>query len=302
VDLPWGVGFTGDVWLTDAFEGGDACGFAPGCTIHQFDTDGFPGAVLDAPWVEVFAGDMAYDADRGLMWVMQVGDVDNGLYGIDLSDGSVVETLTGSPWTDISQRGVAYDPASDTFYVGGWNEGIIYHVAGPSWPEPGDTLSSCSPADPSISGLAWNPAFSLLWMATNSDFDTIYLVDPATCDTFGAIDHPDPGFNGAGIELDDRGNLWTVSQNSGVAFLIESGLPVFSDAPWLTVIPESGSVAAGTSRKLTVEVDTSVATPGDGRTLDPAGIISIGINLYTGNWDPAATFGQVVFEIDSVHG
>jgi hypothetical protein len=99
-------------------------------------------------------------------------------------------------------------------------------------------------------------------MATNSDFDTIYLVDPATCDTFGAIDHPDPGFNGAGLELDDRGDLWTVSQNSGVAFLIESGLPVFSDAPWLTVIPESGGVGTGKSRRLTVEVDSSGLSPG----------------------------------------
>ena len=261
-DLPWGVGFTGDVWLTDAFEGDDLCGFTGGCTIHQFDGDGLPGSVIDAPWVEIFAGDMAYDADRGLMWVMQIGESDNGLYGIDLADGSVVETLAGSPWADISQRGVAYDAASDTFYVGGWNEGIIYHVAGPSWPTPGETLSSCSPADPNISGLAWNPAFSLLWVATNSDFDTIYLVDPATCDTFGAIDHPDPGFNGAGIELDDQGNLWTVSQNSAVAFLIESGLPVFSDASWLTVTPESGGVAVGRSRRLTVEVDTTGLAPG----------------------------------------
>ena len=42
-----------------------------------------------------------------------------------------------SPWAAISQRGLAYDPAADVFYIGGWNEGIVYRVAGPSQPTPG---------------------------------------------------------------------------------------------------------------------------------------------------------------------
>ncbi len=58
-----------------------------------------------------------------------------------------------------------------------------------------------------------------------------------------ALPHPSPGFNGAGIELDNTGNIWTVSQNDGQAYLIESGLPLFSDVPWLTVDPETGTVA-----------------------------------------------------------
>ena len=260
-EVPWGVGYTGNVWLSDFFEGGDACGFVTGCTIHEFDVDGVPGAVVDAPWAEAFVGDMAYDADRGWMWAVHVGG-DNGLYAIDLADGSVQQVLTGDPWSDISQRGVAYDAASDTFYVGGWNEGVIYHVAGPSWGTPGETLSSCAPADPAISGLAWNPAFSLLWMATNSEFDDIFLVDPTTCDILSAIGHPEPGFSGAGIELDASGNLWTVSQNSATAYLIESGLPVFSDAPWLTVTPEAGDVPIDGTTNLSVEVDSTGLTPG----------------------------------------
>ena len=261
VEVPWGVGFTGDVWLTDYLEGGDACGFVTGCTIHEFAEDGTSGAVLDAPWAEAFVGDMAYDPDRGWMWAVHVGG-DNGLYAIDLADGSVQQVITGDPWSDISQRGVAYDAASDTFYVGGWNEGVIYHVAGPSWGTPGETLSSCTPADPNISGLAWNPAFSLLWMATNSEFDDIFLVDPATCDILNAIPHPEPGFSGAGIELDAGGNLWTVAQNSATAYLIESGLPVFSDAPWLTVTPESGDVPIDGSTNLSLEIDSTGLAPG----------------------------------------
>ena len=151
--------------------------------------------------------------ERGVLWTVHIGG-DNGLYAIDPADGSVEQVLTGDPWSDISQRGVAYDAEDDVFYVGGWNEGVVYRVAGPSWPTPGETLSSCMPADPNISGLAWNPSFDLLWMATNSEFDDIFLVDPTTCETLSVVFHPEPGGNGAGLELDASGNLWTVSQNS----------------------------------------------------------------------------------------
>ena len=263
LDLPWGVGFNGNVWLTDPLEEGDVCGFADACTIHEFDRDGVPGTVLDAPWAtgEEWPADMAFDADRGLLWTVHVGG-DNGLYGIDPADGSVEQVITGDPWSDISQRGVAYDADEDAFYIGGWNEGVIYKVAGPSWPTPGETLSSCLPADPNISGLAWNPSFDLLWMATNSEFDDIFLLDPTTCEILTAVFHPEPGGNGAGLELDAGGNLWTVSQNGGTAYLLESGLPVFSDAPWLTVEPEAGNVPVDGTANLSVEVDSTGLAPG----------------------------------------
>ena len=68
---------------------------------------------------------MAFDTGRNLIWQVAVGG-DNGIYGIDPSDGSVEQVITGSPWGNISQRGLAYDPAADVFYIGGWNEGIVY--------------------------------------------------------------------------------------------------------------------------------------------------------------------------------
>ena len=107
---------------------------------------------------------MAFDRGRNLIWQVNVGG-DNGIYGLDPTDGSVVQMITGSPWGDTSQRGLAYDPAADVFYIGGWNEGIVYRVAGPSHTTPGETLSQCSPPDPNISGLAWNGSFGLLWEA-----------------------------------------------------------------------------------------------------------------------------------------
>ena len=74
--------------------------------------------------------------------------------------------------------------------------------------------------------------------------------------------HPDPGGNGAGLELDAVGNLWTVSQGSQTAYLIESGLPTFSDVPWLEVSPESGVVEPGEETQITVSVDSTGMAPG----------------------------------------
>ncbi|OGO54079.1 MAG: hypothetical protein A2V85_12235 [Chloroflexi bacterium RBG_16_72_14] len=262
IDLPWGLGTTGsDVWVSDPDQGGAPCGEAGGCVDAVYTADGTLQRTVDLPWPGAWPADMAWDAGRGLVWQVNVGG-DNGIYGLDPSDGTVVTVITGSPWSGISQRGLAYDPAGDVFYVGGWNEGIVYRVAGPSHDTPGETLGQCMPADGSISGLAWNPAFGLLWEATNSETDTIYLLDPATCDTLRALPHPDQGFNGAGLELDPVGNLWMVSQASRTVYLVESGLPVYSDAPWLTVAPEAGTVEPDGTTTLDVSIDTSGLAPG----------------------------------------
>jgi hypothetical protein len=252
--VPWGVGYRSGpdtVTLSDPADLIDV----------EFTTSGDRTGEFGTPWAGDWAADLAWDAGRGLLWHVNVGG-DNAIYGVDPVDGSVVETVSGPGWTDISQRGLAFDQATDTFYIGGWNEGIVYHVAGPSWPDPGATLGSCSADDPNISGLAWNPAFQKLWAATNSEFDDIWLIDPDSCETEGWVPHPDPGFNGAGLELDAVGNLWTVSQGSQTAYLIESGLPTFSDVPWLHVTPENGVVQAGEETDLTVSVDSTGMAPG----------------------------------------
>lgn len=246
--LPWGVGFRGPgiVTLSDPEDLIDV----------EFTTAGERLGEFGTPWAGAWAADLAWDAGRGLLWHVNVGG-DNGIYGVDPADGSVVQTVTGPGWTDTSQRGLAYDQATDTFYIGGWNEGVVYHVAGPSWPEPGATLGTCLPDDPNISGLAWNPAFQKLWMATNSEFDDIWLIDPDTCQAEGIVPHPEPGFNGAGLELDAVGDLWTVSQGSQTAYLIASGLPTFSDVPWLTATPLDGTVDPGERAEITIAVDTT---------------------------------------------
>ena len=250
------------------------------------------------PWAGAWGGDMAFDAGRNIVWQVNVGG-DNGIYGLDPADGSVRFTITGSPWTGTSQRGLAYDPGTDVFYIGGWNEGVIYRVAGPSHSTPGETLSQCNAPDPNISGLAWNFAFGLLWEATNSESDTIYLLDPTTCEVLRTLPHPDGGgYGGAGLEIDGIGNLWTVGQNSQNAYLVESGLPLFGDVPWLSEAPTDGVLAPDGSQGIAVSVDTTGLEPGVHRAMvvistnDPDhGFIQVPITLIIPSYQQGVNAG-----------
>ena len=102
----------------------------------------------------------------------------------------------------------------------------------------------------------------MVWEATNSATDTIYELDPSTCNVLGTLNHPSPGFNGAGLEMDDSGNLWMLSQNDHLAYLIDSGVPAFNDVPWLSEDPTSGTLAPQASQDVQVTVDTTGLAPG----------------------------------------
>jgi hypothetical protein len=260
--LPWGVGYDGDVWISDPLAGGDLCAFLSSCHNVEYGTDGTPtGADIPADWAGAWNGDMAYDAARNLLCQVNVGG-DNGIYCMDPATGNVVDSITSGPWTGISQRGLAYRPDDDSFYIGGWNEGILYHIKGLSYPDKGAVISQCNTPDFNTSGLAWNPAFNIVWQATNSPTDTIYQLNPDTCTVLSTLPHPTPGFNGAGLEMDDAGNLWTVSQNGATAYLIESGVPAFTDVPWLSESPASGTLAPGGTQNIEVTVNTAGMSPG----------------------------------------
>jgi subtilisin family serine protease len=252
--LPWSIGLIDNLWISDATAGQN----------HEFTTSGEPtGLVHSTPWAEAFGGDMAYDPSRDLMCQVAVGG-DNGIHCWNATSGEVEETIGGSfPWTQISQRGLAYRESDDTFYIGGWNEGVIYHIKGLSYDEPGAVISSCSPADGDISGLAFNESSETLWVATNSDRDTIYQLNPDDCTVLSTLAPPQSGgFQGAGLELNADGDLWVVAQNPGAVYLVESGVPAFSDVPWLVVDPSAGTLAPGAQRNLQVKVDTRDLAPG----------------------------------------
>ncbi len=246
--LPWGVGVTSNLWLSDPPANRNSeFTFAGAATGRQWST----------PWTSSWGGDMAYDEARGLVCQLAVGG-DNGIHCWKPDTGAEVDKIAGPfPWTSTSQRGLAYRPDDDSFYVGGWNDGTIYHVKGLSAPDKGTVIGSCIPADGNISGLAYNPSVNVLWVATNSPTDTIYELNPDDCTVLSMLSHPTPGFTGAGLDMDETGDLWMVSQNTNTVFLMESGVPAFSDVPWLTPTPASGNVAAGKSANISVKVDTT---------------------------------------------
>ena len=177
---------------------------------------------------------MAYVAERDLICQINAAG-DNGIYCWDPDTGVIVDSITGSfPWTATSQRGLAYRADDDTFYVGGVTDGILYQVKGLSYPDKGAVISQCTPPDGEISGLAYNPSFDVVWEATDTTTDTIYQLDPDTCAVLGTLAHPSPSFDGAGLEMDQAGNLWLVDQDPDTVYLIDSGVPAFQDVPWLS--------------------------------------------------------------------
>jgi hypothetical protein len=252
----FGVGTTGDgVWISDIAVRRNT----------EFGPDGTPtGVTHRADWAEFWNADMAPDGD-GNLCQLSVGDLggNNGIHCWDPATGEVVSSVHGQPWGAVSQRGLAYDAAEDVFYVGGWNEGVVYAVAGPTFETPGATLSHCSTADRAIAGLGFDPVRRTLWVATNSETDTIYEVDPLTCVTLSALG--DPGgapYSGAGLEVGANGDLWAFDQVDGVVRRIATGSPSLGDVPWLGLAETSGTVAPGESTTVTVTVEAGDLEPG----------------------------------------
>ncbi|HEY8472832.1 MAG TPA: S8 family serine peptidase [Natronosporangium sp.] len=234
---PWGIGVDGenDVWVSD------------GLDLHnyEFSVDGTPtGVVHPAPSGTGWPADLTRLGERELCQV-RVFDGE-GIHCFDTETGEPTRAITGDfQWTADGQRGLAYRPDDDTFYIGGWNQDIIYQVRGFSHDRPGEILHQCP--FPGVSGLAWNQTAELLWVATNSATDDVFLIDPDTCAVLDTIGHPSPGFNGAGLALNDDGNLWMVSQGNEpgspkAVYLVESGVPDVADVTWLAHTPASGTV------------------------------------------------------------
>ncbi|NJD08707.1 MAG: hypothetical protein FIA97_19770 [Methylococcaceae bacterium] len=264
VEWVYGVGYTGRVWLSDMTANG-ICG--ADCSNREFDAQGAAtGLAWNTPWAGEWAADMAYDSTHGLVCQVNVGG-DNGIHCWNPANGQQMAAITGGfPWTAVSQRGLAYRADDDSFYVGGWNSwpGVIYHIKGLSHADKGAVIGQCSPPDNATSGLGWDPVQRVLWQATNSWSSSVYQLNPDSCGVLAVLPHPDPApwYNGGGLEVDADGNLWTISQGSHTAYLIESLVPPAQDVSWLAETPETGGLAVGASRMITVSVDTTGLAPG----------------------------------------
>jgi hypothetical protein len=169
------------------------------------------------------------------------------------------------PGIEQPQIGLAYNATDDVFYQGGYPDPdrMVYTIAGSSHETPGEVLSQCRPEDLGIAGLAYNPTSGTLWMATSSPLDTLYQINPTDCATISTLGDPgEEAFSGSGIELDSAGNIWAPDFTVGVVRLIESGVPVETDVPWLSETPTEGELVPGATDTFTVTVDTTGLEPG----------------------------------------
>ncbi len=70
---------------------------------------------------------MTYNPFTNTLWQVNVGG-DNCIYELD----PTTKTSTGNkicPAFGTSQRGLAFDPLTNTYYSGSWNDSIINHFA-----------------------------------------------------------------------------------------------------------------------------------------------------------------------------
>jgi len=260
---PWGIGFNteaNDLWLGNPSAGhGDDLD-------HRFTTAGVnTGDTIDtAPWVGTWAADMTYNTFTNTLWQVNVGG-DTCIYEID----PVTKTSTGNricPAFGTSERGLAFDPRTNTYYAGSWNDGIINHFV------PTGVILDSAATGLSISGLAFNPLSGHLFVMTNgataSDptvYD-VYVLDTrhayANLGGFNIMNGSLKAFGDyeqAGLEIDCSGRLWAVNQATKEVYAADSGESggCSWQATWLTAAPATGSISAGGRADIAVTVNAA---------------------------------------------
>jgi Carboxypeptidase regulatory-like domain/S-layer homology domain len=241
----WGVATVGsNIWLSNlGVAGGDNLDY-------EYTPDGTKtgDTVDDSGAIEAWAADGAFDSRTGNFWRVNVVNAGSScIFEIDPVN-NVVTGNTICPNTGTSERGLAYDQATDTFYMGSWNDGAIKH-----FDLDGNILDSSFVAL-SISGLAYNSSNGhLLVMQNFPGGNDITVLDAlngyAVLGSYPILDNGAPAitaFGGAGAEFDCLGNLWVIDQNTQTVYQVESGESAGCavDIPWLTVDPTEGTVAA----------------------------------------------------------
>lgn len=245
----WGGAFDsrrGWFWLSD-----NGAGRAP--RLLPLTPDGTPaGAAIPLP-DGGFLADVAYDPGRDELWVVRVGGA-----GCIESVSPASGRPTGRricPSTGQSQRGLAFDPVSESFYSGSWTDGILYHF------DRAGTLLDSQDIGIAISGLSFHAGDRTLIVLANRGAGTdLYRLDPTPPFRLlgGSTTALEPWTQG-GLALDCDGGLWAVGQQGRSMRL--SGLPAGGCAPatadWLHVGPAGGTLEAGNQRPLTVTIDAA---------------------------------------------
>jgi|GEM_PF-343040 len=205
--------------------------------------------------------DLAYNWHTGNIWVMNVNTgIANCIYEVDPDLGYTGAKICpgDSVGFSISQRGLAYDSDTDTWFAGGWNDLMIHR-----FDNTGAILSSVN-VGLGISGLAYNPDTKHLFVMTSASTTRVYVLDVANNYTVLGQITIGQGFGsyaGAGMEIDCAGNLWAPDLNTNLIYQFSSGesSSVCShDVTWLTTQPVSGTLTASAVQPIKVRFDAGV--------------------------------------------
>jgi hypothetical protein len=173
---------------------------------------------------------MTFDPYSNKLW--QTNYDEGCIYELD----PVAKMSTGTricPATSAAPIGLAYDPVSDTFLAGSWDDGVVNR-----FDRSGNVLDSIN-VGLNIAGLAYNASTKHLFVL--GDYEQ------------------------GGLEMDCSGNLWAVDQVTGEVLEFtsgEGGTCNFMNIPWLDVNPSTGMIAANGSQELTLNLTSSGQHPG----------------------------------------
>jgi len=248
---------------------------------YEYQPDGTATGATIAFTPEDWQADGTYNARTGMIWQVRetylVDGPDQCIFEID----PVAKVVTGKqicgPWGNFPPIvGLAYDYATDTYYVGDALGGIT-HVDGA-----GSVLDS-GHIWTQIAGLAYNPTTRHLFVESFQPDPQIldgYVVDPAhdyaTLSGYLVTSGGVPAVAGRGVSLeaDCAGHLWTYDVFNNVVYEFESGEPGWcvNDIPWLSEDPASGTIpgsggaarpaGAANTLPVTVTFDSDGVLPG----------------------------------------
>ncbi len=230
--------------------------------IEEYTLDGTPtGRFHSFTWQPRFGpADLAFDPHTGRIWAMNIDSPGraNCIYEIDPAAGYTGRRVCpqGSGFAN-SQRGLAYDPVTSTWFAGGWNDGTITRFA-----SDGRLLARVS-VGLAVAGLAYNPDTHHLFVMVNADPSRVYVLDVAA--DYAPVGQFDVGaglgaYGGAGLELDCAGHLWAVDASDNTIYRFDSGEATTAcqaDVSWLSTSPVSGTLGPGSTRRITVAFDAA---------------------------------------------
>ena len=293
---------SGNVWVSDIVAGG-----ASANELVEYNADGTKtGRTSPAELGGSFGADLAFNGRTNTYWQVNAGG-DNCIH--EINDGG----LTGSkicPEFAQSQRGLAYDPKTDTYYSGSWADSLVHQFT-----SSGELLRSIN-VNIAVAGLALNSETGKLYATHNGEagvglFD-VYVLDTNTdyLDIAGGFNVD----NGEGIELqgqagldiDCDGNLWAVDQTQQKVITVatnEGGVCDWKSLSWLTLSGDStGTIAADANGDIELSLKASELVTGEHSATivvlndTPYGAVNVPLNITVND---AAT-GSVGFKDTAV--